>query len=91
MSRLSGFTAETTWNPASIADGDEAALDVTVPGAKLGDFAFATLGVDIADGQLSATVTAADTVTVVLSNSIGGALDLASSTLRVKVVPYDVI
>ena len=91
MSRLSGFTASTTWNPASIADGDEVAQEVTVPGAALGDFAFASLGVDISDLQLSADVTAANTVTCVLSNSTGGAVDLGSSTLRVKVVPADII
>ena len=91
MSRLSGYSASATWNAASIADGDEVAVEVTVPDAKLGDFAFASLGVDIADAQLSADVTAANTVTCVLSNSTGGAVDLASTTLRVKVVPYEVI
>lgn len=91
MSRLSGFTAEATWNPASILDGDEVAVDVTVVGAKLGDFALASFSLDVADLSLTADVTAANTVTAVLANNTGGAVDLGSGTLRVKVVPYDVI
>ena len=91
MSRLSGFGAEVTWNPASTLDGNEDAVAVTVPGAKLGDFAFASFSVDVADMVLDANVTAADTVTVVVANNTGGTIDLASGTLRVKVVPFDVI
>ena len=91
MSRMSGFTAEATWDPGAIADGNEVAVEVTVPGAKLGDFALASLGVDVADLDLSANVTAANTVTCVLGNDTGGSVNLASSTLRVKVIPYDVI
>lgn len=91
MSRMSGFTASATWNPASILDGDEAAVEVTVPGARLGDFAFASFSLDVADLSLSADVTAADTVTAVLHNSTGGTVDLGSGTLRVKVVPYNTI
>lgn len=91
MSRMSGWMVESTWDPASISDGDEVAVEVTVPDAQLGDFALASLSVDIADLQLSADVTAANTVTCVLSNSTGGAVNLAESTLRVKVIPYNVI
>ena len=91
MSRLSGYTAEATWNPASMLDGDEVAVEVTVVGAALGDFALCSFSIDVADLQLRADVTAANTVTVVLSNSTGGTIDLGSGTLRVKVVPYDVI
>ena len=89
MSRLSGMSASATWNPASILDGDEAAVNVTVPGAQLGDFAFASFSLDVADLALTADVTAADTVTCVLHNSTGGAVDLGSGTLRVKVVHYN--
>ena len=89
MSRLSGMTASATWDPASIDDGNEVSVDVTVPGAALGDFAFASLGVDVADLVRDANVTAANTVTAVLANNTGGAVNLASSTLRVKVVAYN--
>lgn len=70
----------------SIADGDEEAEEVTVTGAALGDFAIASMSVDVADLQLSADVTAANTVTCVLSNSTGGAIDLGSGTLKVMVI-----
>ena len=88
MGRLSEvLTGSATWNPSSIADGNEEALEVTVAGAALGDFALASHGADVLDGQLTADVTAANTVTVVLSNSTGSAIDVASATLRVAVIP----
>lgn len=91
MSRMSGFRAEASVNPGVIADGNEEAFEVTVPGAQLGDFAFASFSVDVSDLAYRAAVTAADTVTVVLGNWTGGNVDLAACTLRVKVVPYEVI
>jgi len=91
MSRMSGMTASATWDPASIADGNEVAVEVTVPDAKLGDFVLASFSLDVADLMLSAAVTAANTVTAVLANNTGGTVNLGSGTLRVKVIPYDVI
>ncbi len=91
MSRLSGYFASATWDAAAILDGNEEAKTVTVPGAKLGDFAFASLSVDVADLVLDAQVTAANTVTCVLANNTGGSINLASATVRVKVVPIDAI
>ena len=70
----------------SIADGNEEAQDVTVTGAALGDIVMASMSVDVADLQLTADVTAANTVTAVLSSS-GDTVDLASATLRVLVIP----
>ena len=69
----------------SIADDTELEEDVTVTGAALGDFAVASMGVDTVAAQLTASVTAANTVTVVISNVSGSAIDLASQTLSVKV------
>jgi hypothetical protein len=71
----------------SISDGDEAAEEVTVTGAALGDFVVASMSIDVTDLSLTASVTAADTVTVVLGNWTGGAIDLGSGTLAVKVFP----
>lgn len=84
---LGALTGSATWDAASIADGDEVAQEVTVTGAALGDFALASMGVDVADLVLNAQVTAADTVTAILANNTGGAIDLASTTLRVAVIP----
>lgn len=86
QTRGPGLQATDTWDAASIADGNEVAVDITVTGAELGDFVLASLSVDVADLVLSAAVTAADTVTAVLANNTGGAIDLASATLKVRVL-----
>jgi hypothetical protein len=65
----------------SVGDDAEDAANITVPGAALGDLVLIAPGVDVTDGQLTATVTAANTVTAVFSNVTGGAINLASQTL----------
>lgn len=81
------LTGSATWNAGSIADGDEEVKEVTVTGAALGDFAIASMGVDVADLAITAAVTATNTVTCQLNNNTGGAIDLASTTVRVVVIP----
>ena len=73
--------ASETKDWGNIADGDEEAEEVTVTGAALGDFAVASMSIDITDLVLTAAVTAANTVTVSLSNDTGGAINLGSGTL----------
>jgi len=80
------LSGSATWDASSIADGDEEAKEVTVTGAALGDYVLASLSIDIADLQLDAHVTAADTVTCVLSNSTSGPVDLDSATVYVMVI-----
>ena len=80
------FEGSDTWDPGSIADGEEDAKDVTVTGAILGDFAIASFSRDVTDLVLNAQVTAADTVTCILANNTGGAIDLAEGTIYVKVI-----
>ena len=75
-----------TWNPASIGNGAEEAKEVTVTGAALGDFVMASFSLDVTDLVLNAQGTAANVVTAVLSNNTGGAIDLASGTVYVKVI-----
>ena len=88
LPKLTSFmTASETKDFGSIGDGNELVEDLTVTGAALGDFAMASLAVDTVDLTLTATVTAANTVTVVLGNFTGGAIDLASTTLTVRVIP----
>ncbi|MFN3650102.1 MAG: hypothetical protein ACK47B_11030 [Armatimonadota bacterium] len=80
------LSATKVWDPPSIADGAITSTTVTVTGAAVGDLAVAGLTTLTAGlALLSAHVTAADTVTVVLLNKTGGALDVASGTLRVGV------
>lgn len=74
---------------ASTLDGDEAASDITVTGAALGDLVWVSPSIDVADLQLTGTVTAANTVTVVVSNSTGGTVNLASQTIKGVVLAWD--
>ena len=54
MSRLSGYPyVEKTWDASAIADGNEEALEVTVPGASLGDFVMSSFSLDVADANSS--------------------------------------
>lgn len=79
------LSASASWNPASIANGAKEAKDVTVIDARLGDFAVASFSLDVLDLVLNAQVTANDTVTCVLANNTGGAVDLGAGTVYVKV------
>lgn len=82
-----GLSASATWDPGNVADGEMVSQDVTVTGAALGDFAIASFSLDVSDLVLDANVTAADTVTVTLTNDgIGAGVDLGSGTLRVRVL-----
>jgi hypothetical protein len=74
-----------TYNAPNIAAGGSTSTTVTVTGAAIGDFAAASLGINAAALVLTASVTAANTVTVVLANLTGAAVDLASATLSVIV------
>ena len=84
---LRGLDGSETYDAGSIADGDEEVGEVTVTGAALGDFVLASFSLDVADLAITAAVTAANTVTYQLLNNTGGAIDLASGTVRVRVIP----
>lgn len=80
------LTGSKTWDAADTADGAAATTTVTVTGAALGDFVIGvSLGVDAAGLTITGYVSAADTVTVRAQNESGGAVNLASTTLRVLV------
>ena len=79
------LTGSKTYDAASLTDGTGATTTVTVTGAELGDFAQASLGVDVSGITVTAWVSADDTVSVRLQNESGGTLDLASTTLRALV------
>ena len=80
---------EATWDAGSIVNGAEEAQEITVTGAALGDFCLCSIAVDVADLVLSGQVTVANTVTASLANNTGGAIDLASSTVRARVWKQD--
>jgi len=81
------YTASATWDAASIADGANEAKEITVTDVALGDIVIGvSMDLDVEDLQLTADVTATDTVTAVLSNTTGSAVDLDSATVRVVVM-----
>ena len=77
-----------THNPGSVAGGAQETTTVSVPGASLGDYASCSFSLDLQGMLISGYVNATDTVTCVFHNGTGGALDLASGTLRARVVKY---
>lgn len=74
------------WNPASIANGAKEVFSMTsVTGAAVGDFVMASFSNALQGMSLTAEVSATNTVAATLMNNTGGALDLASGTLTVRV------
>jgi hypothetical protein len=74
------------WDPGSIAKNDNEVKVVSVTGAALGDFVIASFSLDILNLTLSAHVTAANLVDVVLHNGSAGAVDLGAGTVNVLVI-----
>jgi hypothetical protein len=87
LADFGGLNASEVFDAGSIADGDEAVGEITVEGASLGDFVLVSMSIDVADLTLAGAVTATDTVTYQLLNNTGGAVDLASATVYVRVIP----
>lgn len=75
----------TTWDPGNLADGaSETKATITLTGAVVGDVIHAALTtITASTWTVQATVTAADTVAVTITNHTGGDVDLASGTLRI--------
>jgi hypothetical protein len=82
-----GEWVSATVDPASVASGAVTVTGtVTVPNAALGDIAEASFSVNLAGLLLNAWVSAANTVSYNFVNLTGGAVDLASGTLRARVI-----
>lgn len=80
------LTTATSYTPGTIAAGTSGVATVTVPGAKLGDFALASFGLSVSGFILNANVTAADTVLVSFTNISGTSQTLADAVLRVRLL-----
>ncbi len=78
-------TGSATYNPPSLATGTSTTTTITVAGAALGDVAQATFSLDLQGIVVTASVSAADTVSVRFRNDTGATIDLASGTLRATV------
>jgi hypothetical protein len=88
--RLTTFAGTATWNPASVADGDAVSTTVSVPGARVGVLASVRVFVPYSlQGLLAGGYVSADnTVTIVLLNNTGGAVDLGSGVWGVVVESF---
>jgi hypothetical protein len=74
------------YNPNNLADGAGETTTVTVTGAALGDYVDSiSFSLDLQGILLTAWVSSANTVSVRFQNETGGAIDLASGTLRAVV------
>lgn len=80
------LVASETKDWGSLAAGASATEAVTVTGAALGDFAVASMNISLSGLTMTAYVSAANTVTVVLANNTGSPVDLAPGTLYVAVL-----
>lgn len=58
-----------TFDPTALDTGEFSSCDITVNGAALGDKVLVSMAADISDLSSDATVSAADTVTVVITNN----------------------
>jgi hypothetical protein len=74
-----------TWDPGSVAAGSSTSTTVTVPGAAMLDFVRVAFSLDLQGMDIGGYVSAPNTVTVLLSNLTGAAIDLGSGTLAVLV------
>jgi hypothetical protein len=77
---------EAAWDPPSVAAGASAQLNVSVPGARPGDFCQAAFTLSTSGMVFLAQIGAQDLVTVTAWNRGGAAIDLNPGTVRVRVV-----
>lgn len=87
--------ASKTYDPASITAGATITTTVTVPNASVGDMALASHSDSTTTNanlvEITAKVTATDTVTVYIRNNHTAAVDLASGTLRALVIKKEAL
>ena len=80
------WAVKATINADSLSTGTNDTDTITVPGVGLGDIVLGvSLGVDVAGMQVTAYVSAANTVTVVLNNITAGTVNLAETSIKLMV------
>jgi hypothetical protein len=81
-----GNEASTTWDPASIASGSSlASSDIAVANAVLNDFVQVSCSRDLQGLVATGYVSSNGNVKIVLANLTGGAIDIGSSTFKVRI------
>lgn len=80
------ITASKTFDPPNLTAGSFTTTTVDAPGALIGDYAKATFSLALGGLEpLSAVVSASGVVTVFFKNPTGGAVNLDSGTINVRV------
>jgi hypothetical protein len=80
------FRVTATLDSANNADAAGITDTVAVPGVALGDIVLGfSFGVDLAGNTVTAYVSAANVVSIRVQNESGGAVDLASTTIRLLI------
>ena len=77
------YLASATWNPGAIADKGSVTQAVTLTGCVIGDDIRVLAPYDLQGCQATASVTSANTATIVVSNLTGSSKTLASGTWKV--------
>lgn len=77
------LSGSTTWTPGTIANGASSSTTVTVNGTKFGDVYQTSFDATLQGCTMTASVSAADTVTVVITNNTGTSKTFGSGTVRV--------
>jgi len=77
-----------TYDAASTVDAAGITNVITAPGAVLGDFCIASVGVDVVDMTITCNIQAAGLAEVRMQNESTATADLASTTWRVMVFPH---
>lgn len=79
------LSSSVVWDPPNLASGASEITTLTVAGAALGNYVQVSFSLDLQGLSLVGYVSATNTVTAVLSNLTGGAINLASGTLKARV------
>jgi len=91
VSRNVSLTGFSLFDPPSIATGSQSTRTITVSGAVVGDFVQLSYSRDLTGLTLTGYVSAVDTVTAVMFNATGGAVDLLSGYLRCRVTKNNIV
>lgn len=82
------FYCSKTYDPSSLTTLTQTSTTITCPGVALGDFVVLSNSVSSALVTITAYVSAANTVTILVFNGSAGTIDLGSATYRVRVTPH---
>ena len=81
------WSVKATLDASSLTDGTGETNTISVPGVALGDIVMnISMGVDVSGISITSYVSAAGVVSIRFQNESGGALDLASTTVKCVVV-----